>query len=298
MSQRIVSLILSLGLLAAGAAWAATPVPREIISDPKLDAKHPPRMEVVHIPTGGVQVNGVLYVAGGPGPHPTLVFFHGLPGNEKNLDLAQAVRRAGWNVLTLNYRGSWGSPGTYSFAQNLEDARAALAFVREPANAARYGIDPARLVIGGHSMGGWVTSLTLAEDKALLGGFIISAGDMGKIGALARQNRAAVVAAMNDNREALAGVSGESMTEELSAHAAEWSFDSVAPKLTAARFLILYSADFVEQDSVQLAAAIRRAGGGAQLAVTRVPTDHSWSDRRIELAALVVHWLRKLPARP
>ncbi|MDO8912512.1 MAG: hypothetical protein Q8N10_08825 [Phenylobacterium sp.] len=32
-------------------------------------------------------------------------------GNEKNLDLAQAVRRAGWNAVTFNYRGSWGSPG-------------------------------------------------------------------------------------------------------------------------------------------------------------------------------------------
>ncbi|MFD3266336.1 hypothetical protein [Phenylobacterium ferrooxidans] len=32
-------------------------------------------------------------------------------GNEKNLDLAQAVRRAGWNAAAFNYRGSWGSPG-------------------------------------------------------------------------------------------------------------------------------------------------------------------------------------------
>jgi hypothetical protein len=36
---------------------------------------------------------------------------HGLPGNEEFLDLAQAVRRAGWNTVTFNYRGPWGSPG-------------------------------------------------------------------------------------------------------------------------------------------------------------------------------------------
>jgi predicted alpha/beta-fold hydrolase len=64
-------------------------------------------MEVLHIPSGGVEINGVAYVAAGAGPHPVLVLFHGLPGNEKNLDLAQAVRRAGWTVVTLNYRGSW-----------------------------------------------------------------------------------------------------------------------------------------------------------------------------------------------
>jgi predicted alpha/beta-fold hydrolase len=43
-----------------------------------------------------------------------VILFHGLPGNEQNLDLAQAIRRANWNVLTLHYRGSLGSPGTYS----------------------------------------------------------------------------------------------------------------------------------------------------------------------------------------
>src|SRR5690349_6039830 len=96
--------------LAAGGAQAQQ-VPKAIFTDPPADAAHPARMEVLHIPTGGVQVNGVAYLAAGAGPHPTVVLFHGLPGNEKNLDLAQALRRAGWNAITINYRGSWGSPG-------------------------------------------------------------------------------------------------------------------------------------------------------------------------------------------
>jgi uncharacterized protein len=87
-------------------------VPRAVIADPPPDAKSTARMEVIHIPSGGVQINGVVYVASGPSPHPTFVLFHELPGNEKNLDLAQAVRRAGWTVVTVNYRGSWGSPET------------------------------------------------------------------------------------------------------------------------------------------------------------------------------------------
>ena len=87
-------------------------------------------MAVLHIPTGGVRINGVAYLAAGAGAHPTLVLFHGLPGNEQNLDLAQAVRRAGWHVVTLHYRGSWGSPGSFRFAHTLEDARAVLAYLR------------------------------------------------------------------------------------------------------------------------------------------------------------------------
>ena len=49
-------------------------------------------MTVLHIPSHGVLINGLVYSPSGAGLHPTLVICHGLPGNEKNLDLAQAVR--------------------------------------------------------------------------------------------------------------------------------------------------------------------------------------------------------------
>src|SRR3954469_13603780 len=126
--------------------------PSAIFTDPPHDAKHPARMEVLHIPSGQVKINGVAYVAGGAGVHPTFVFFHGLPGNEKNLDLAQAVRRAGWNAITVNYRGSWGSPGSFRFAHNLADADAVLAFLRDTTNARTLGVDTHHIVIAGHSM--------------------------------------------------------------------------------------------------------------------------------------------------
>src|SRR6185437_8162027 len=108
--------------LAALTLTAAQGVPPAIYTDPVHDARNPATVEVLHIPSGGVEINGLAYLAAGAGPHPTLVLLHGLPGNEKNLDLAQAVRRAGWNAITFNYRGSWGSPGRFTFAGNLEDA--------------------------------------------------------------------------------------------------------------------------------------------------------------------------------
>src|SRR5882672_9457606 len=133
--RRAILLTAILALAALPAAAQPANIPEAVYTDAAPDAGHPPRMEVLHIPSGGVLINGVAYLAGGAGPHPTVVLLHGLPGNEKNLDLAQAIRRAGWNVVTFNYRGSWGSPGTFSFEGNLADAKAALAFVRDPANA-------------------------------------------------------------------------------------------------------------------------------------------------------------------
>jgi pimeloyl-ACP methyl ester carboxylesterase len=70
-------------------------------------------MDTFQIPSHGAMLNAFVYIAAGVGPHPAVVLLHGFPGNERNLDLAQDMRRAGWDVLYFNYRGSWGSPGDF-----------------------------------------------------------------------------------------------------------------------------------------------------------------------------------------
>ena len=209
MGNTFIRVLVATGLLALASPAGA--VDRAIYTDPPHNQAHPARMEVLHIPSGGLAINGVAYLAAGAGIHPTLVLMHGLPGNEKNLDLAQAVRRAGWNVITFNYRGSWGSPGKFSFAGNLEDARSVLAFIRDPANAKKLGVDPARIVLAGHSMGGWVTAMTAEHDPAVAGVILICAANMGRAG----QTHAETLATMADNMETLAGVTPESMAAEI-----------------------------------------------------------------------------------
>jgi len=276
----------------AFAAPAASP-PAAIFTDPPADAAHPPRMEVLHIPSGGVEINGVAYLAGGAGPHPTLVLLHGLPGNEKNLDLAQAVRRAGWNVVTFNYRGSWGSPGTYSFEGNLADARAVLAFARGPANAARLQIDTRKLVLAGHSMGGWVTALTAAQDPGLAGAVLISAADMGGRGATAAA-RPVVVKSMSTELESLAGTSAEKMADEIIGFSPRLSFNAaVAKGLAGKPLLVLTSDDGLAPNAEKLVKAIQ-ADGGRQVTLRHEATDHSWSGKRVALEAAVIGWLQGL----
>jgi hypothetical protein len=146
-------------------------------------------------------------------------------------------------------------------------------------------------------MGGWVAAETLARETGLLGGVIISAADLGAMGLRGQQHRAELAARMNDNRETLAGATGESMADELVNHAKEWSFSALAPKLATRRLLVLYSNDFVKPDSIALTAAIK-AAGGTTVSSNYVATDHSWSDQRIALESLVISWLDSLPAHP
>lgn len=284
-------------VLAWGSAAHASPqaaIPAAVYADPAPDAAHPARMEVLHIPSHGVAINGVAYLASGAGEHPTVVLLHGLPGNEKNLDLAQAVRRAGWNVVTLNYRGSWGSPGVFRFSQNLEDADSALAYVRNPAHAKSLGIDTRRLVIIGHSMGGWVAVNTAAHDPALIGLATISAGDMGRVAAAPLAVRTAL---MKDDMESLAGVTAQSLAADVAIDADAHLFSKAAPALVGLPYLALTSDDGLASHTDSLVAAIV-AKGGTKVKALHVATDHSWSDHRIALEAAVITWLNGLKAVP
>ncbi|WP_447762251.1 alpha/beta hydrolase family protein [Sphingopyxis panaciterrae] len=283
--------IAALAALPLPALAAAPDIPAAIFTDPPADKQHPAAMEVVHIPSGDVAINGVVYIAAGAGPHPTVVLCHGLPGNEKSIDLAQAMRRAGWTVITFNYRGSWGSPGNYRFAQNLEDADAVLAFARDPANAAKLRIDPERLVIMGHSMGGWVTALTAAHDNKLLGAAMISAGNMGWLCKLPRDQ---AIKALGDNgMEALAGTTPAIMADEIIASTDRFDFMKSAPELTRTNLFVLTSDDGLAAMSNALSDAISKAGG-SRVKTVHVATDHSWSDARIRLQGEILNWLATL----
>ena len=280
--------LISILVAVAAPSLAAPKIDPAIFTDPVHDAAHPARMAVVHIPSGGVEINAVVYIAAGAGPHPVVVVCHGLPGNEKSLDLAQAIRRAGWTVVTFNYRGSWGSPGTYSFANDLADVGAVLAYVRVPENAVKLGFDSKRIVLGGHSLGGWATALTAADDKALAGAFMISPGNIGRIGKLPRDT---AIAFLRDNGMEALATTPEAMADELIAKGDAYDFVQTAPRLTDTRLLMLTSDDGGAPAADALVAGIR-AKGGKGVTTVHATTDHSWSDARVRLASEVIGWLR------
>ncbi|HST27480.1 MAG TPA: alpha/beta hydrolase [Rudaea sp.] len=277
---------------------AVQPIPPSVISDPEPDLLHPPTSAEVLIPSHGMGMNALFYLAGGAGPHPTMVLLHGFPGNEQNLDLAQAIRRAGWNVLTLHYRGAWGSPGLFSIAHVLEDADAAVEFVRRSDIAEKFGIDTQRIVLGGHSMGGFASAAHARHDHRLQGVVLIDAWNAGATGdqmstvpkgglPVAAEKR------FSDIGNSLHGATALSVVAETIAHRTEWNYQSWAPELAHEPLLIIGASRGRGEDNRKLAEAVTAAGGNVS-AVT-LESDHSFQDHRIALAALVVDWLQKLP---
>ena len=112
----------------------------------------------------GHRLVGVAYLARGHHPKPTALLLHGCPGLEQNLDVAAALRDGGWNAVVFHYRGCWGSAGRYDLRTIGRDVRAAVDHLQ----AGRHpGIDPDRIVVIGHSLGGWAAILAAAADQRL-----------------------------------------------------------------------------------------------------------------------------------
>jgi pimeloyl-ACP methyl ester carboxylesterase len=248
-------------------------------------------MAYVRVPSHGELMNGVLYTAAGAGLHPTVLLLHGFPGNEQNLDLAQAIRRAGFDVLTFHYRGAWGSPGVFSFTHAIEDSDAALAYLRDPAVAAKYGVDPHKIFVVGHSLGGFLAASVAAHDRNVAGLVMISAWDIGAVGANFRDPQVRAAAKkdeFDDDVIPLAGTSSDALMDEAAANAAGWDFVDWAPALTDRPVLLITANDGSYANSRRLALKLR------SVQELRMDTDHPYSDHRIALESAVVGWLEQV----
>lgn len=292
-------LLVSLAILLASSALQAQ-LPAAIATDPVPNKTYPAAMEAFQIPSHGALLNAIAYIAEGPGPHPTVLLLHGFPGNEKNLDLAQAIRRDGWDVVYFDYRGSWGSPGDFSFTHSIEDTESAVAYLRDPAHAKKLRSDPAYIVLIGHSMGGFMARYVGAQDPAIKAVGLISAADMGvdRMQSLKPDQEKEAMARLAAHLAAegmapLAGCTPESLAKDVIANAAAWNVPNLAPKLATRPVLVITSDDGLAPSNNAFVAALHKAGA-ANVTTVHLATDHSYSDQRIALEKSVLEALERL----
>jgi pimeloyl-ACP methyl ester carboxylesterase len=293
MKNAVIALAL-LGLTWIGSQplWAQM-TPTAVVADPPVDTKYPPGLAGITVPSHGVDMDATFYLASGAGSHGTVLLLHGLPGYENNVDLAQSIRRAGWNVLVFNYRGSWGTAGTFSQSSAVEDTAEAVRFLREPANANRYRTDPQRLVVVGHSLGGFMAGYEASHDPNIVAVAMISAVNLGKLNADPKERKVRLQR-WETNLHPIQGSSAPELFAEAERHAKDWDYVQWADALRGKPILLVEADDQNHADMEALAGALRQKGAVA-LSQVAVSTDHSFSDHRIALQTIVIEWLETLP---
>ena len=128
---------------------------------------YPASSEEITITIGKDSIAAFGMFALGKEKKETVILLHGLPGNERSLDLAQELRRNGKNVIYFNYRGSWGSQGEFLYSNCIEDVKEVMDFFDKPENSTKYRIKSKSYILFGHSMGGGIALLVGAKDSRI-----------------------------------------------------------------------------------------------------------------------------------
>jgi hypothetical protein len=234
----------------------------------------PAALDGVVLHSGGCRLLGALHRAAGDGRHPAVLLLHGIPGHEKNLDLAVALRARGIHCFHFHYRGSWGSEGEYSLTHLVPDARVALEWL-----AFQPCVDPARLALVGISLGGWV-ALTIASQ---IDG-VCAVAALSPLLDPARRPLPSELAV-----EFTASLDGTSADRLVAEWAALPSVGAVASRLAITPVLLITAgadAVFPPDHYVDLPAGLER------LTHVRFPrADHVYSDVRPGLRHVVCQWL-------
>ncbi len=268
-----------------------------VTQDPTgTNPKNPTRIEHIIMNSHGSDLYGIMYRARGKGAHPTAVILHGFPGHERNFDIGQTLCRAGWNSLIFHYRGSWGSEGTFSFQRVLQDVGTALSFLRNDKKARRLGVDADRIVLIGHSMGGWAALLTGLSDERVEEIGAIAPFNFSVLGRLGgdKLTRKLIERDLKEMIRPLKGITVGDVFDEIWRGGDDFDISLRCSSLKDKRVLLIGA----ERDTVSIpelhhqpVLEVLKENGEVDLTDVMIDSDHSFTDRRIALSRAILEWL-------
>jgi uncharacterized protein len=270
---------------------ALTDNPDPVTADPSaVDRDYPPTIETVILNSLGARLNGLLYICNGPGPHPTAILLHGYPGDEKNLDLAQAMRRTGWNVLFFHYHGTWGSEGDYSIDNAIADVIAAHDFLKLPQTRDQLRVDAGRLALVGHSMGAYVAIIASAQLPSIASICFMAGINLAQNFMYPDYREAAISYFDTLGHGAVKGANWAGICAQMVADPARYDLLEHVSRLDDRRLLFIAATGDNNWAQNQLFDALK-ARNRSTLTTAEFDDDHVFSSHRIALARLITGWL-------
>ena len=164
----------------------------------------------------------------------SFLFLPGVPGTDKNDDLAEMLCFDGYRVLCLSFSGTCGSKGVYSLERALEDAETAYSYLS--------ALDPDGVSVFGHSMGGFIAAHTAAAHPNTRSLILMFPCDIGRLPIWDDESIMTsyfVKDFLDSHASLLSGVSSEQLISEIYLNSKSFSLVNLAPALSRIPVLMI-----------------------------------------------------------
>lgn len=252
--------------------------------EPSQIKEHPKYSAEITIQSHGKKLPAIFYGAEGKGPHPTILLLHGYPGNEKNLDVAQVMRNAGWNVVFFHYRGAWGAEGDFSFTNSEQDVIVVTKFLQQADIGQKFKIDTKRISYIGHSMGGHMAVAGMLVNSEVKCAVIYDGANIGVTFKSNDEKKRELWASYADSLFMLHGWSADIFSKELAEKGEQLNLLPKAHKI-AERPILFIAADsevIPIADINEIVSAMREVKDN-RVDYMLIKDDHSFNNNRTNL---------------
>lgn len=228
-------------------------------------------------------ISAYALIAKGAELKETIILLHGLPGNEKNLDLAEKLRQDGKNVIYFNYRGSWGSQGQFLYSNCLEDVSKVIDYLTNDMTSRKLRIKKDSFCLLGHSLGGGIAVLHGMKDNRVKKIVALSSFNAGQ-----ELNKDSSIDELKGfqkylNKQFMLNIDSEKFISDILNHYISWNL----------MFVNSYELEkpliFIDENK-RNEYWIKNINNSEYLILD---SDHSFSDKRNELGIEIIKWINK-----
>jgi pimeloyl-ACP methyl ester carboxylesterase len=257
-----------------------------------------PQVTEIEFQSEGSTVRGRFFSTADE-PIATVVFLPGADFDPTDvLGLGESLSALGVNVVTFAARGTRGSEGTLSIAGAVADVGAALGWLRG-ADGRALRVDPDRIVIGGHSLGGGIAMAYAARDPSVRNVISIAGNDLGEYARRLRGNPA-LAAGLRGRLSEMSGSTGfahldpDAVVREILDNEALYGHPENASRLADRTILLVGGWDDstapIETVLIPFYRALKRQAD-SHVTLIVYPDGHFFRESRQEMAADIRAWL-------
>jgi len=277
------------------AAWSAgnrhfDPVAEDEIV---LDKAFPPKTSEPVFVSSGISLYGQIYLTQGKGTHPTVLYARGFPDSTGSNDIARVLRRAGYNVMFFNYRGTSSMGGVFSEQHAYEDLRAALEFLRSDSSAKELGVDPDNIILFGYSFGGPIALRLAAEDVKIRAVIHMDGTDLRGFRDISPTDKA--LWDQESTSSLVPSATGKQINDDIVAHLQDWDPAHYAEGLAGKYVFLAWASKASSQQVENVPSLSELFSKRSHLTSAIFNTDHGFTDKHIALTRSILHWLKTVP---